>query len=337
MKVIIPVAGIGARLQPHTFALPKPLLQVADKPMLAHILEPLKALNPDEVLFIIGHKGEMIREYVDAHFSFKCRYVQQDKLLGLGYAISLALQELEEDGPLLVILGDTIVECDLARFINTGPFVLGLRQVADPERFGIAELADGRIIRLIEKAKKPPTNLALIGLYYFKNQNLLREELKKLVKSGKTTSGEIQLTDALQGMIEAGTSFVPFEVQGWFDCGKRQTLLETNRHFLKKLPEAKQIEGCRLIPPVYIAPSATIERSVIGPNVSVDEAACVKGSVLENSIVGKEALVENIVATDSLIGPGAIVRGNKKSINIGPSSEYDSCCLITHDENEINT
>lgn len=325
MKVIIPVAGIGVRLRPHTFAIPKPLLQVADKPMLAHILEPLNVLDPDEVIFIIGHKGEMIREYVDAHFSFKTRYVRQDKLLGLGYAIGLALQELEEGSPLLIILGDTIVECDLKQFVNTGQFVLGLRQVADPERFGIAELADGQIVRLIEKPKKPPTNLALIGLYYFEHSSLLREELKKLVKSGKRTSGEIQLTDALQGMIKAGTSFVPFEVKGWFDCGKRQTLLETNKHFLKKLPEAQQIEGCRLIAPVHIAASAKIERSVIGPFVSVDEEACIRGSVLENSIVGKEALVENIVAADSLIGPGAIVRGNLKSINIGPASEYDSC------------
>ena len=151
----------------------------------------------------------------------------------------------------------------------------------------------------------------------------MKEELKKLVKSGKTTSGEIQLTDALQSMIEAGTNFVPFEVEGWFDCGKRQTLLETNKHFLKKLPEVKQIDGCRLIPPVHIAPSAKIERSVIGPYVSVGEAACIRGSVLENSIVGKEALVENIVASDSLIGPGAIVRGKMKSINIGPASELD--------------
>lgn len=325
MKVIIPVAGIGARLQPHTFALPKPLLQVADKPMLAHILEPLKGLDPDEVVFIIGHKGEMIRKYVDSRYSFKCRYVRQDKLLGLGYAISLALQELEDDSPLLVILGDTIVECDLTQFVKAGSFVLGLRQVPDPQRFGIAEVVDGRIARLIEKPKKPPTNLALIGLYYFENSNLLREELTKLVNSGKTTSGEIQLTDALQGMIEAGTAFVPYEVKNWFDCGNRQTLLETNKHFLQKLPEPSQIEGCRLIPPVHIAPSAKIERSVIGPYVSVDEAACIKGSVLENSIVGKAALVENIVATDSLIGPEAIVKGSKKSINIGPSSKYDCC------------
>ena len=150
MKVIIPVAGTGTRLRPHTYSLPKPLLTVADKTILAHILDPVISLKPDEVIFVIGYKGDLIRKYVSENYSFIATFVEQDKLLGLGYAINLAMKSIKDE-PLLIILGDTIVKCDLKKFISTGENVIGLKEVDDPSRFGIAEPSEKKIIQLVEK------------------------------------------------------------------------------------------------------------------------------------------------------------------------------------------
>ncbi|MCH9024385.1 MAG: NTP transferase domain-containing protein, partial [candidate division Zixibacteria bacterium] len=234
MKVVIPVAGEGRRLRPHTNTVPKPLLEVAGKPILAHILDPLKSLDIDEIIFVIGYLGGQIKEYVSENYSFKSSFVNQDRLLGLGYAVSLALDNIEESD-VLIILGDTIAECDLAAFTTKSDYVLGVKQVDDPRRFGIADvdINDKIVTKLVEKPKDPPGNLALIGLYYFKEIAMLNSELAKLIESDKKTSGEIQLTDALQGMIESGTKFRASEVESWHDCGKKETILKSNEHFLK--------------------------------------------------------------------------------------------------------
>jgi len=158
MKVIIPVAGVGTRLKPHTLTTPKPLLSVAGKTILDYLLMPLKELKPEEVIFVIGYKGEKIEKYVRDHYSFKTSFVKQDKLLGLGYAIHLALEKVGDE-PLLVILGDTIVECDLKKFITVGDYALGLRHVEDPNRFGIAEIKDGSVVDVEEKPVHPKTDL----------------------------------------------------------------------------------------------------------------------------------------------------------------------------------
>jgi glucose-1-phosphate thymidylyltransferase len=323
MKVIIPVAGAGTRLQPHTFTLPKVLIPVAGRPVLAHVLDPVAKLNPDEVTFVIGFKGELIKEFVADHYSFKARYVFQEDLLGLGYALHLALEGLE-NGPTVVILGDTIVECDLHQFTKAGDFALALCQVDDPHRFGIAEISDDRIVALEEKPSNPKSNLALIGLYYFKELSGLKSGLSALVQSGKLTDGEIQLTDALQGMIEAGTTFAPYEVQNWYDCGKKETLLESNRVLLEQLPAPAEIEGSALIRPVYVAPSARIINSVLGPNVSVSEDAIVVNSVIKDSIIGPKARVENMILESSLVGQNSVVSGDKKVVNTGDSTQLQS-------------
>lgn len=323
MKVIIPVAGAGTRLQPHTFTLPKVLIPVAGRSVLAHVLDPVAKLKPDEVIFVTGFKGELIEEYVKQHYSFKARCVSQKHLLGLGYALHLALEGLE-NGPGVVILGDTIVECDLDRFTKSGNFVLGLHQVDDPHRFGIAQVSDGHVVDLTEKPSNPKSNLALIGLYYFKELSGLKSELKSLVKSGKLTEGEIQLTDALQGMIETGTKFVPYEVQSWYDCGKKETLLESNRRLLQKLPPASDIDGSALICPVFIDPTAKIINSVVGPNVSISDGAVIQNSIIKDSIVSSHACVENIIIESSLIGPNSVVSGEKKIVNLGDSTQIRS-------------
>jgi glucose-1-phosphate thymidylyltransferase len=323
MKVIIPVAGAGTRLKPHTLTLPKVLMHVGGKPVLAHVLDPLMKLQLEEVIFIIGSRGELIKDYVQQNYSFKARFVLQEKLLGLGYALHLALQSVE-NGPVLVILGDTIVGCDLEKFVKAGDFVLGLRQVEDPHRFGIAEISDGFVASLVEKPKHPRSNLALIGLYYFNQLSDLKKELQTLVQSGKLTRGEIQLTDALQAMINAGTRFVPYEVEEWYDCGKKETLLQTNRHLLQKLPPSPDIEGSILVRPVFTALTARIVNSILGPNVSVAEGAVVENSILKDTIISAQARVKNAILENSLVGRDATVAGETQIVSIGDSSQIQT-------------
>ncbi|MCB2231642.1 NTP transferase domain-containing protein [bacterium] len=323
MKVIIPVAGEGTRLRPHTHSAPKPLLSVAGKPILAHVLDPVAPLEPEEVIFVIGYRGEMIRKFVEETYSFKATFVEQDKLLGLGYAVDLAMQHVQS-GPLMIVLGDTVVQCDLDKFRQAGDYVLGLRQVDDPRRFGIAQLDNGAVVRLVEKPENPPTNLAVIGVYYFADSAPLKEALDAHVESGKTVRGEIQLTDALEMLIQQGHRCTPFEVQGWYDCGKKETLLETNRALLDSGRATTQtIDGATITPPVYIGQNVVLEQATIGPHVSIGDGAVVRNCIIKDSIIGRDASVEQSELESSLIGNKAKVVRAKGQINLGDHSEVE--------------
>ncbi len=320
VKAIVPVAGIGTRLRPHTYTYPKPLLTVAGKPILSYVLEPLLQCEPDEVIFVIGFKSELIRRYVESHYSFKATFVQQDELLGLGYAVRLGMESIDR-GPVLVILGDTIVDCDLGDFLRTGDSTLTVCQTSDPKRFGIADIQNGVVIGVEEKPERPKTNLALIGCYYIKESEMLKVELDNLTRSHKTGDGEIQLTDALAAMIRNGVKFVPHEVEHWLDCGKKETLLETNHYILARQGAPAAIDGSVLIPPVYVAPSARLVDSVIGPDVSVADEVEISRSVVRNSIIGEGSRIEDCVLEQSLLGREVIVKGKEEILNIGDSSE----------------
>ncbi|MFQ5498096.1 MAG: sugar phosphate nucleotidyltransferase [Candidatus Zixiibacteriota bacterium] len=320
MKVIIPAAGFGKRLQPHTFSQPKPLLTVADKPIIAHILDPLVKLEPEELILVIGYMADEVEEYIRQNYSIKATFIRQEKLLGLGYAVNLALQRVDNE-PVLILLGDTIVGCDFDRFISAGSNVLGLRQVDDPQRFGIAEVEANSIFRVEEKPQNPKTNLALIGLYYLSQSDLLRTKLEENIAAGRTTSGEIQLTDALQAMIQSGAKFTPFEVAAWYDCGKKETLLATNRHLLSLLPAPDPIEGSTIIPPSFIAPDVDIRQCVLGPNVSIASGSRITDSIIKDSIIGQGAVVQDSVLSDSLVGPNVRLIGKCTKVNIGECSE----------------
>ncbi|MDD3733044.1 MAG: sugar phosphate nucleotidyltransferase [candidate division Zixibacteria bacterium] len=322
MKVIIPVAGVGTRLRPHTYTTPKPLLYVAGKPVLEHVLQPILELRPEEVIFVVGYLGELIKRYVEDNFSFKARFIKQDELLGLGYAVNLALKDVNE-GPVMVVLGDTIVRCNLKKFVASSDYVLGLMPVNDPHRFGIAEIENGAVTSLVEKPSRPKSNLAIIGLYYFKDVVRLKDPLASLVSSGKTTRGEIQLTDALEMMIRDGVRFVPFQVDEWLDCGKKETLLETNHRLLEEADYAPQLDNALVIPPVYISPSARVSRSVVGPYVSIARETIVDNCILKNSIIGEKTEVRDMVMEDSLIGNEVSIKGARRSLNIGNSSEIE--------------
>lgn len=320
MKVIVPVAGVGTRLRPHTHTAPKPLLHVAGKPILGHILDLLPGLRPEQVVFVIGHMGEQIIDYVKENYDYETLFIEQTELLGLGYAVYLALEQTG-DSEVLVILGDTIIDANLEQFVDAGRNVLGLKAVDDPRRFGIAEIDGNRITRLAEKPSAPTSNMAIVGVYYFRDVKPLRDELHALIEGDIATRGEYQITDALQALIARGIALTPFEIDGWFDCGQKDTLLSTNRVLLSRAPSAAGIDGSVLIPPVYVAPDATVEQSVVGPYVSIGSGAVVKGAIVRNSIISAGAHVSDILLEGSLIGTGTDIRGHFKRFNVGDDSE----------------
>ncbi|MGD0339248.1 MAG: sugar phosphate nucleotidyltransferase [Bacteroidota bacterium] len=322
MKAIIPVAGVGSRLRPHTYTLPKVLLNVAGKPIIGHIIDKLIETGIDNATVIVGYMGDKIREYITNHYDIHVDFVEQEERFGLGHSIYIARETLPSE-PVLIILGDTIFDVDLVPIIKQNESALGVKWVEDPRRFGIAEVDHGYIKNLIEKPEHPTSNLALVGLYYITNTRLLIESVTQLVKENIRTKNEYQLTDALQLMISKGERIKTFHVEGWYDCGKPETLLETNRHLLDKYPSKPSHDGIVVIPPVFISKKCTISHSVIGPYATIADGAVVRDAIIRNSIISEDAQVQGALLENSIVGNNATVRGVWKRINVGDSSEID--------------
>lgn len=323
MRAIIPVAGIGSRLKPHTYSTPKVLLNVGGKPILGHILDKLSKVGIKKATFVIGHLGEMVKEYVmNNHRSFKADFVEQEEMLGLGHAIYTALPTVD-DKEIFIILGDTIFDVNLKGVFRKKKSALGVKEVDDPRRFGVAVTEKGVIKKVVEKPQKPVSNLALVGLYYFSNAESLSKNLKKLVDQKIRTKNEYQLTDAIQLMIEDGEEFTTFPVEGWYDCGKPETLLSTNQFLLKRDGKYKKYKDVVINPPVFIARDAEVKNSVIGPDTTIDAGSVIENSIIRNSIVGSNAQVTNAMLDNSIVGNNSIVKGSYKRLNSGDSSEIE--------------
>ena len=320
---VIPVAGSGTRLKPHTHTMPKALLAVAGKPILGHILDRVAAARPERVVLVVapGPHGERIRAYAKTRTDLRIQCVPQERPLGLGHAVAQARDAVGKS-PVLIVLGDTIVQASIERIVAGGS-VIGVREVADPRRFGVATVRDGRIAELIEKPEHPVSNLALVGIYFIVNSSLLFGCLDALIAEDGRTRGEIQLTDALQRMIGAGEELRPFPVEGWYDCGKTEALIETNRALLDVLAAPVSRPGVVVLPPVALDPSADVLHSVIGPHASIGPGTRVRRAVVRNSIVNEGATVEDILLDSSVIGENAVVRGAYQRLNVGDSSEVE--------------
>ncbi|MGA2625105.1 MAG: sugar phosphate nucleotidyltransferase [Bacteroidota bacterium] len=322
MHAIIPVAGIGSRLRPHTYTLPKVLINVAGKPIIGHILDKVIEDGFDKATIIVGYMGEKIREYVSSHYHINVNYVEQEERLGLGHAIYLARESFSTE-PILIILGDTIFDVDLKTVIQGQHSAIGVKRVDDPRRFGVAELQDGFVSKLIEKPEHPTSNFAIVGLYWIRNPKLLVKCIDEIVSRDLKTKNEYQLTDALGLMLAGGEKIRTFNVDGWYDCGKPDTLLATNRHLLEKKPLNRVLDGVVTVPPVYISERAKISNSVIGPYATIADGASVTDSIVRDSIVSEDAKVSKALLDNSLIGNNAVVRGMYKRVNVGDSSEID--------------
>ena len=319
MKVVIPAAGIGTRLRPLTYTFPKTLIYVAGRPILGHILHSVPS-DLGELIIVVGYMGDRVREYVDLHFPRPKKYVVQEERLGLGHAVWLALKDVGDE-EVLILLGDTIIEADLAAVTSSPVSTIGVRQVENPQDFGVVELRRGRIKRIVEKPSEPPSNLIIAGIYYVKNGRLLYDSLQELITSGTTTRGEYQLTDGLQRMVERDVPMGVFDVGVWLDCGTARTLLDTNRYLLKKHRTKTQPPGSIIIPPVHLAQTATVKRSVIGPYVSIAENVHISGSIVKDSIVNENAQLKDACIRRSIVGPNSIVKGAAAQLNLGDSSE----------------
>ncbi|HUW12466.1 MAG TPA: sugar phosphate nucleotidyltransferase [Anaerolineae bacterium] len=326
MKVIIPLAGFGKRLRPLTYSRPKPLLNVAGKAVLGHVLDKLQGLDIEEIVFIVGYLGQQIEEYVSAHYSFPASYLEQTELLGQAHAIRLARERVQ--GEVLILFVDTIFEADLSQACgSTCDGVIYCKEVEDPSRFGVVTIGeDGYIARFEEKPKKPVSNLAVIGLYYLKDAGALYSAIDELIERDIKTKGEYFLADALQILVDRGLRFVASTVDVWEDCGTPPAVLHTNRYLLEhgegNADEVDTVNSV-IIPPVHIAASATVENSVIGPYVTIGEGAEVRCSIIRDSIVDAGATIVDAMLDQSLVGEFALVRDRFRRFNVGDSSAVD--------------
>ncbi|MCX7044743.1 MAG: sugar phosphate nucleotidyltransferase [Candidatus Sumerlaeota bacterium] len=328
MKAIIPVAGMGTRLRPHTHTAPKVLLHVAGKSILGHIVDELLSLNVTDITFIVGYLGKMVENYIQKNYPMiQAHFVEQDEPNGLGHAIWLTRGHFPGDEPLLIILGDTIFQADLASALQSRHTVIGVKAVEDARRFGVVELGmDGFAAALVEKPDKPKSNLAIVGIYVIRSSSLLFQCLEDMIHEDRRTRGEFQLTDSLQEMLRRGEKIGTFPVEGWFDCGNPETMLETNRVLLTRNrvhhgAQSEQFPDSIIVPPVSISPRARIIRSIVGPYVSVSDDAEVNHSIVSDSIISEGAVVANILLDSSIISNNARVNGHHSRLNVGDSSE----------------
>ena len=323
MKVIIPTAGSGTRLRPHTFDSPKTLLHVAGRPVLDYLLEPLLQ-TPDlsEVIIIVGDKGEQIREYVGRYYDLPTTFLWQHERRGLGHAISLA-KARDNGEPILILLGDKIFECGYQKIFQYSHTVIGVKSVENPQACGIVETDGEFITRLIEKPEKPLTNLAIEGAYYIQNSELLFRCLNEIIDKDIRTQNEYQLTDGLQLMLEYGES-MRAEFVSSLHCGTPDQLLDANRSLLqKRAPETYRFANSVIIPPVFIGKGAVVEEAVVGPFASIGSGARVVNAVIKDAIIHPNAVIQNVLISRSLIGPNARVHGSFQHLNISSSSQTE--------------
>src|SRR5215210_1891762 len=291
MKAIIPVAGAGTKLRPHTYTQPKALIPLAGKTILSINVDQMHEAGINDFVFVVGYLGEKIQDYINTKYpDLNAYFVYQNIRKGTGHAISLTKQIVGDD-EVFIALGDTICEYDLTEVLNSPYSMLGVKRVDDPRNFGVAEIdTEGFISRVVEKPAIPKSNMALVGLYKIKETPFLFKCLESIFANNIKSYNEYNLTDALECMIESGSSFKSFKVQNWFDCGKKETLLQSNAILLKKLgggiAEANSFENTIFIPPVSIGEGCDIKNSIIGPNVAMGENTIVNYSIVTDSIVG---------------------------------------------------
>lgn len=328
MKAIIPVAGAGAKLRPHTYTQPKALIPIAGKTILSYIVDQLHEAGINEFIFVVGYLGEKIEAFVNETYPhLTCHFVQQNDRQGTGHAVRLTQQIVNGD-EVFIALGDTIADYDVSEVLQSPFSMVGVKKVDDPRNFGVAEIDEaGFITHLIEKPAIPKSNMALVGLYKLKETAFLFDCLKHLFAQDVKTFGEYSLTDAIDCMIKRGAKIKSFRVKSWFDCGKKETLLESNATLLKKdgghIHKSVICNNSIIIPPVSIDADCVLNNSIIGPHVSIGTNSEINHSVLRESIIGAFTNLFETVLDNSLIGSDAIIKGMSRSLNIGDNTEVD--------------
>ena len=337
MKVIIPLAGKGTRMRPHTHSKPKPLLCVAGKPGLMHIFEMLKEFDDaqekklgsnrvsriSELLFITGYLRDKTEGFIRKHCPYSYRFVEQKKIDGSAGAVKLVEKFVDES--VLVIFPDAILDMDLGvidKLKESESGIIWGMEVEDYQRFGVlVKDRNGYVKKMVEKPDKPVSRLANIGVYFTKDYRLLYDGIHYLYDNNIRPKGEYFFPDALDYMIQHGARFICPQVRGWHDFGKPETLLESNRELLKKRGHKnireENTENSRIIPPVYIADDVRISGSTVGPHVTIGKGTEIINSTIKESVVGEKTRLEHAHLEDSIIGDECRVSGNFRNLNIG--------------------
>ena len=323
MKVIIPLAGKGTRLRPHTHVTPKPMMRVAGKPVMSYVLDELKKLgNVEEVIYITGHLKEKVEDFARKSLDVPSVFIEQKVQDGTAGAIALARDWIDQ--PVLIIFVDTIFDADLSVVNKTdADGIIWTKEVEDYQRFGVVVTdTDGNMTKIVEKPKTPISKRANIGLYYIKNWKLLFEGIDHVLASPQN-QGEYFLTDAFQYMIDKGAKIQVIDVEGWYDAGKIETMLETNQTMLERGRARRPANSsdCRIIDPVYIEENVTLKGSTVGPNVSIGAGSVIENSTVAHSIVGTNARISASKLTNSLVGDDAVLQGINGEVTVGDHSE----------------
>lgn len=321
MQVIIPLAGKGTRLRPHTHLIPKPLLKVAGRPVMDWVMDRLDGLEVSELIFITGHLKEQVEAYARARYSIPSRFIEQKVQDGTAGAVNLARPFVRE--PVLIIFVDTVFEADLTLINRTdADGIIWAKEVEDYQRFGVVVTdRQGYMTKIVEKPSTPISKLANIGLYYIRAVDSLWQGIDYVLAAPKN-KGEYFLTDAFQWMIEHGKRILTAEVGGWYDCGALGTLLETNDILLRKgAARRREFPGVTIHDPVYIEDGVTIERSEIGPNVTLEQGTKVADSVLRNTIVGRDTKLTRVRLDGAMLGNAVTAEGLAGSASLGDHSE----------------
>jgi len=333
MKLIIPMAGAGKRLRPHTLTVPKPLLPIAGKPIVQRLVEDIiKVVKTqiDEIAFVIGDFGKDVEQQlceIAKNTGSKAKIYYQSEALGTAHAVLCAAPSL--NGEVIVAFADTLFRADNMPFNKEDDGVIWVQQVNNPESFGVVKLDNkGVITDFIEKPKTPVSDLAIIGIYYIRDGKNFKEELQFLISNNVVVNGEYQLTDALENMKVKGINFKTGQVDEWLDCGNKNATLHTNKRILDHLngsnplvSESAKINNSVIIPPCFIGKNVIVNNSVIGPYVSVGANTNISNSIIKNSILQRYSLVENAHIDNSMIGNYATVNGNPSEVNIGDYTE----------------
>ena len=328
MKVIIPLAGKGTRLRPHTYTTPKPLLHVGGKTVMSYILDDLAELGVTEIVFITGYLGDKVEEYVRRDYpQFKATFIEQPTQDGTAGAVWLAREHIDED--VLIIFVDTVFDADLKMIKDLPADVAGVlwaKEVEDYQRFGVLVTDDdGFMKRIVEKPRDPISKLANIGLYYLRDWQLLFKGIQSVMQGPAGKAGEYYLTDAFQYMVDHGAKLKVVNVEGWYDCGELTTLLETNRHLLShgRAREPDGGSGVKVHDPVRVAEGVELDNCEIGPNVTIETGCVIRDSKLRDTIMGENTTIEKCDLRDSMIGSNVKVRAARGSLNIGDHSVID--------------
>lgn len=332
MKIIIPMAGRGSRLRPHTLTTPKPLIPIAGKPIVHRLAEDIHKLSSEpieEIAFVIGDFGEEVEQDLIAiaeSLGAKGKIFHQEEPLGTAHAIWMAKESM--DGPVVVAFADTLFQANFELDTNNDG-VVWVKQVENPNAFGVVKLDSyGYITDFVEKPQEFVSDLAIIGIYFFKDGNNLREEIQYLIDNNVMNGGEYQLTDALENMRAKGKKFTLGKVDEWMDCGNKAVTVDTNNKVLGfnqefEIPASAKITNSLIIQPCFIGENVIIENSKVGPNVSLGNGTKVISTNIVNSLVQENAIIENAHLTESMIGNNAEYYGVSRSISLGDYSVLD--------------